>query len=184
MFLHTAKPLKTVAPRRASTTNYKFVPTERIFDADWAVCLVDDGKNALPRFDVESQLTHQAKEGQMSGKAAEIRLTAKISRILQQLANSRSIAAAVTVRASMILKGFEKKDNLSIAGELGCSAKTVGIWRRRWRDSFDALLQMQFSEGEAQFRRAIIDCLSDGPAKRIAWKVHARANCRADRRCL
>lgn len=99
----------------------------------------------------------------MSGKAAKIQLTAEISHILRQLANSRNVAGAVMVRASMIVKGFEKKDNLSIASELGCCAKTVGIWRRRWRDSFDALLQMQFCEGEAQFRRAIIDCLSDSP---------------------
>ena len=39
----------------------------------------------------------------------------------------------------------------------------VGIWRRRWRDSFEALLQMQFAECDAAFRGAIIACLSDAP---------------------
>jgi transposase len=99
----------------------------------------------------------------MSGKAANIKLTTRIIQILEQLATSRTVAGAVVWRTKIILMGFEKKDNLTIASELGYCAKTVGLWRRRWRDSFDALLQMQFSESEAQFRRAIIDCLSDAP---------------------
>jgi transposase len=57
----------------------------------------------------------------------------------------------------------EKMDNQTIAGLLRVCAKTVGLWRRRWRDSFAALLQMQFSESEAAFQRAIIECLSDAP---------------------
>ena len=41
-------------PERASTANYKFVPTREIFYRERSVCLVDDDKNALPRFDEES----------------------------------------------------------------------------------------------------------------------------------
>lgn len=99
----------------------------------------------------------------MSGKAASIKLTTRIIQILEKLATSRTVPGTVVRRTKIILMGFEKKDNLTIAGELGYCVKTVGLWRRRWRDSFDALLQMQFSESEAQFRRAIIDCLSDAP---------------------
>ena len=58
---------------------------------------------------------------------------------------------------------FEKADNQTIACRLGVCAKTVGLWRRRWRDSFAALLRRQFTECEAAFQRAISECLSDAP---------------------
>ena len=59
--------------------------------------------------------------------------------------------------------GFEKYSNQAIGVSLGLCAKTVGLWRRRWRDSFEALLRMEFTENGAAFRRAIIACLSDAP---------------------
>lgn len=58
---------------------------------------------------------------------------------------------------------FHNFDNQAIACELGFCAKTVGLWRRRWQDSFAALLKMQFTENSAAFRRAITECLSDAP---------------------
>jgi transposase len=67
------------------------------------------------------------------------------------------------MRAKIIVMAFEKEHNQTIAGRLGLCAKTVGLWRRRWRDSFAALLAMQFTAGEAAFRRAILECLSDAP---------------------
>jgi len=99
----------------------------------------------------------------MSGKAAKIQLTTRMHDILGQIATSRNDSKAVAGRAKMILLAFQRKKNETIADQLGCSSKTVGIWRRRWRDSFDALLAMQFNESQAAFRRAIIECLSDAP---------------------
>lgn len=99
----------------------------------------------------------------MSGKAAKILLTTWMFDILGQFSTCRNVSKAVVDRAKMILLGFQKKDNETIADQLGCCAKTVGIWRRRWRDSFEALLVMQFNESQAAFRRAIIECLSDAP---------------------
>ncbi len=58
---------------------------------------------------------------------------------------------------------FEKQFNETIAVELGVCAKMVGRWRRRWRDSFAALLAMEFEESAAAFQRAILECLSDAP---------------------
>ena len=99
----------------------------------------------------------------MSGRAAKIRLTTEMHESLRQLVCSRSVGVAIVLRAQIILQGFLRQDNQDIAAALGLCAKTVGEWRRRWRDSFDALLQMQFSESGAGFQRAIIECLSDAP---------------------
>lgn len=99
----------------------------------------------------------------MSGKAAKVRLTLRMHEILRQLSRSRNVGSAVVGRAKTILMGFEKLGNRTIASEIGLSARTVGLWRRRWQQSFPALLRLQFTESESAFRRAIIECLSDAP---------------------
>lgn len=99
----------------------------------------------------------------MSGKAARIQLTDQMCQILNELSQSRVIGGGIVTRAKVILLGFQKYDNQSIGRELGISSRVVGKWRRRWRDSFDALLQKQFHETGAGFRRAIMECLSDAP---------------------
>ncbi|MEX0726644.1 MAG: helix-turn-helix domain-containing protein [Planctomycetaceae bacterium] len=70
---------------------------------------------------------------------------------------------AIVKRSQVILMAFDKQKNETIAPQVGLCAQAVGLWRRRWRDSFPALLRMEFSETEAGFRRAIIACLSDAP---------------------
>ena len=99
----------------------------------------------------------------MSGKAARTPSTTRMHEILQQLAGSRNVGNAIATRANIVLMAFQKHNNHTVARQLACSAKVVGRWRRRWRDSFAALLPMQFSESDAAFRRAIIECLSDAP---------------------
>ena len=99
----------------------------------------------------------------MCGQAAKIPLTTRMHEILQQLSTSRNIGNAVVTRAKIILMAFQKVENQTIARRLGVCAKMVGSWRRRWRDSCEALLQMQFAECDAAFRRAIMACLSDAP---------------------
>jgi len=99
----------------------------------------------------------------MSGKAAKVELTELMHRILQQIVSSRSIGTAIITRAKIIQMAFLKHGNQMIGERLGCSRETVGLWRRRWRDSYTALLSLQFAEPEVAFRRAIIECLSDAP---------------------
>lgn len=99
----------------------------------------------------------------MSGKAARIQLTNQMCQILNEFSQSRVIGGGIAIRAKVILLGFQKYDNQSIGRELGISSRVVGKWRRRWRDSFDALLQKQCHETVAGFRRAIMECLSDAP---------------------
>ena len=99
----------------------------------------------------------------MSGKAAKISLTDRMFHILTELTASRNASVAVVSRAHIVLLAFQKHANHEIGMQLGLCAKTVGLWRRRWRDSFAALLRMQFEETDAAYRRAIIECLSDAP---------------------
>ena len=99
----------------------------------------------------------------MSGKAARVELTQSMHRILQQIVFSRSIGTAIIIRAKIIQMAFLKHSNQAIGEQLKCSRETVGLWRRRWRDSYRALLSLQFAEPDAAFRRAIIECLSDAP---------------------
>lgn len=109
----------------------------------------------------------------MSGKAARIQLTKLMYEILTELANSRTVGNSVAQRANVVLMGFEKVTNQAIAIRLGICAKTVGLWRRRWRDSCRALLRMQFDERKSRFRRSIILCLSDAPRSGTPGKFTA-----------
>jgi transposase len=52
---------------------------------------------------------------------------------------------------------------VAIATEVGLSRKQVGRWRRRWQQSFDALVAIECSEPQAMLRRTIEDILSDAP---------------------
>ncbi len=99
----------------------------------------------------------------MSGKAAKVQLTDRMFEILSEMSSSRNVSVVIAARVNMILFAFKKQFNQVIADSLGVSAKAVGIWRKRWRESFPALLRLQFEETDAGFRRAIIECLSDAP---------------------
>lgn len=99
----------------------------------------------------------------MCGKAARIQLTEQMHQILQHLAASQNVSDPFGARAKVILLAFQKLDNGTIAQKVGLCRRSVGVWRRRWRDSFEALLQMQFTESDAAFERAILGCLSDAP---------------------
>ena len=99
----------------------------------------------------------------LPGKAAKITMTVTMYEILQQISKSRRLSLSVVTRAKAILIGFEKQPNGVIAQQLSIKRKTVGLWRRRWQDSFPALLAVQFSESAARFRRCIEEVLSDAP---------------------
>jgi len=99
----------------------------------------------------------------MSGKAAKIQITEKQHRILQQVERSATAPKRLVQRAGVILMGFAGILNVTIAQELGLARKQVGLWRRRWQQSFDALVAIECCESQAALRRAIEDVLSDAP---------------------
>src|SRR3972149_210806 len=99
----------------------------------------------------------------MSGKAAKIMLTEKQSRILQQIRHSTTTPQRLVERAGIILLAFTGLLNVDIANEIGLARKQVGLWRRRWQQSFDALVAIESRETQAELRRTIEDVLSDAP---------------------
>lgn len=99
----------------------------------------------------------------MSGKAAKIMLTEKQQAILQQTASARGASVQHVQRAKIILGAFEGKLNQEIAAEVGLDRGQVGRWRRRWADSFQALVAIECRESHAELTRSIEQVLSDAP---------------------
>jgi len=99
----------------------------------------------------------------MSGKAAKITLTEKQERILQHIRRSTTAPLRLAQRVGIILLAFAGSLNVDIADEIGLSRKQVGRWRRRWQQSFDALVAIECRETQAELRRAVENVLSDAP---------------------
>ena len=99
----------------------------------------------------------------MSGKAANVQLTEKQQEILQEITRASTASRALAQRASIILLAFAGTLNVAIATKVGLSRKHVGRWRRRWQQSFNALVAIECSESQAMLRRTIEDVLSDAP---------------------
>lgn len=99
----------------------------------------------------------------MSGKAARILLSEKQHEILQIIVKSTTASLRLIQRARIILLSFERLRNDEIATQVGLSRKQIGLWRRRWKQSFDALVSIECREPYATLRRTIEDVLSDAP---------------------
>ena len=94
-------------------------------------------------------------------KRLEYFLTQSMYTILTQLVNRRMLATSINLRARMIVLAFEKLPNIQIAEVIGVERRCVGRWRRRWQQSFDALLAIQLNEPRSRLERAIVDVLRD-----------------------
>lgn len=81
--------------------------------------------------------------------------------ILTRLGNRKMLAASIVLRARIILLAWQKQQNIQIAEEVGAERHSVGRWRKRWQDSFDALLAIELNEPRAKLERAIVDVLRD-----------------------
>jgi DDE superfamily endonuclease len=99
----------------------------------------------------------------MSGKAAKIMFTEKQQAILQQIASAATATVQHAQRAKVILEAFAGKLNGDIAIQVGLDRVQVGMWRRRWADSFDALVAIECRETNATLMRTIQQVLSDAP---------------------
>ena len=99
----------------------------------------------------------------MSGKAAKLSLSEKQESILQEIERSATAPQRLVQRASIILQAFAGSLNVDIAVEISLARKQVGLWRRRWQQSFDALVSIDCRESHAALRRAVEDVLSDAP---------------------
>ena len=99
----------------------------------------------------------------MSGKAAKIRLTEGQTAILQQIIRSMTAPQRLVQRARLIVLAFGGMFNGSISGIIGLQRKQVGLWRQRWKQSFDALVAIECRESRAALRRTIEEVLGDAP---------------------
>ncbi len=99
----------------------------------------------------------------MSGKAAKIVLTERQHSILQEMIHSTTAAQRLVQHAHLIVLAFGGMFNRAISGIVGLRRKQIGVWRRRWKQSFDALVAIECRESQAALRRAIEDVLSDAP---------------------
>lgn len=99
----------------------------------------------------------------MPGKAAKVTITEKQQAVLQRLAAARSTATGIAQRCRIVLLAFDGLRNEEIAAEVQLHPDTVGIWRRRWRDDWRRLINIECTDGEKALENAIIELLSDAP---------------------
>jgi transposase len=98
----------------------------------------------------------------MPGTAAKIRISEKQQVILEEFRRSRTVARCVVQRATIILRGFQGWLNEEIAGEVQLNRQQVGVWRQRWRDTWESLCVWECREPQ-RLREAILDVLADAP---------------------
>jgi putative transposase len=90
-------------------------------------------------------------------------LTEKQHAILQQIIRSTTASQRLVQRARSIVPAFDGMFSRAIANAIGLQRKQVGLWRRRPKQSFDALAAIECRESQAALRRAIEEVLGDAP---------------------
>jgi transposase len=108
----------------------------------------------------------------MPGKAAKVRVSERQWAVLQELCRSRTVAKAIVQRALILVRGVQGLRNEQIAAEVGLIRRQVGLWRRRWREAWEALCVWECTEPH-RLREAILDVLADAPRPGSPGKVTA-----------
>jgi len=99
----------------------------------------------------------------MSGKAARIVLTEKQLKILRRMSKATTVSRRLKQRVDIVLLAYEHQANEEITKVVELNRKQVGLWRRRWQESFAALVSIECCETEVGLYRAIEDVLNDAP---------------------
>jgi transposase len=99
----------------------------------------------------------------MPGSAAKLVITERQQDTLRQMAVAPTSFVRLAQRAEVILRAFEGEENQAIAAAIDLDPTAVGVWRRRWAKAWPKLIQIECTETQAAFRRAIADVLSDAP---------------------
>lgn len=82
----------------------------------------------------------------MPGKAAKVTITERQQAMLLEFSKSRSEPLQIRQRATIVLRAFQGIPNAKIAAEVGLDRHQVGLWRRRWRDSWADLTRCECAE--------------------------------------
>lgn len=99
----------------------------------------------------------------MPGSGAKLQITERQQAVLRQIVAAPTSPVRLVQRAEVILRAFEKEENQTIAAAINLDPTAVGMWRRRWVNAWPKLIQIECTETQAAFRRAIEDVLSDRP---------------------
>lgn len=91
------------------------------------------------------------------------RLTEEMCKSLTKLSKASTVEKCISERALIILLAHQGHNNTRIVSLVDWELERhcVGRWRKRWQDSFEALLTIQMNESLAAFDRAIEDVLRD-----------------------
>lgn len=108
----------------------------------------------------------------MPGKAAKVTITERQQAILIEFSKSRSEPLFIRQRATIVLRAFQKRPNAEIAAEVGLERHQVGLWRRRWRDSWEDLTRCECAEPR-RLHEAIREMLRDAPRPGCSGKFTA-----------
>ncbi len=99
----------------------------------------------------------------MPGSAAKLVITERQQVLLRQIAAAATSAVRLAQRAAIILRAFEGEENRAIAQAIDLDPTAVGLWRRRWVKAWPKLIQIECTDTQAGFRRAVEDVLRDAP---------------------
>src|SRR5262245_61802386 len=99
----------------------------------------------------------------MPGSAARVVITERQQAVLQHLAAARTSSVRLAQPAEVVLRAFAGEDNQAIAAAIDLDPTAVGLWRRRWAKAWPRLIQVECTETQAAFRRAVMDVLGDAP---------------------
>jgi transposase len=97
----------------------------------------------------------------MPGKAAKVNLTEKQQAILLKFAKAKTSAVSLAQRSRIILLAFDGHNNEAIEKEVGLQHDAVGVWRRRWRDNWQRLIDIECAEKPHALDQEIQKLLSD-----------------------
>ena len=109
----------------------------------------------------------------MPGKAAKVTITERQQEHLQSIIRRTTAPQRLVQRVWIILFAFQGWKNEQIAEHLHCERHQVGIWRQRWRDSWQNLILVECEEGIEALGQAIEELLNDLPRSGWAGKFSA-----------
>ena len=101
-------------------------------------------------------------------------MTETIYSILLRISNASSAEIRIAQRAKVILLAWDRLSNTEISHLVGLERHSVGRWRRRWQESYAALLSIQLNEPCAVLVRAVEDVLRDAHRSGAPWKFTAQ----------
>ena len=85
----------------------------------------------------------------MPGTAAKVRLTERQMEVLETIVASKTAAVRLVQRAQIILLAFQKKNNQTISDLVDLNPLQVGVWRKRWKQKWEHLIQVECTETAA-----------------------------------